>query len=159
MELLSEGLAPSAGSLTETIASKPRRQRRPAPSQSGQSSRRSESEFSSAINRTVRAASGDPIMQSILEDTARGTYQTMAAADRRNPAMASMEGGPGGLNLASMASAPLGSAGGAGAVAGANAMPEQLIMAAQDPINLFEQLAEGSSSKWAALAFTDHKPK
>jgi hypothetical protein len=145
VEILAEGLADSPGSLVESVQSA-----RSAKSSSMGLGKRSPLDevarprsasldrkvanrnFDQNVSQAVNHLTDDPVMRSILSDTARTTLQSVGNQDPRlgqNSAPASMTG-------------PNPSAG--------PTMPG-------DPAQIFEAISPGSSDKWAQLAFAPTK--
>lgn len=86
--------------------------------------------FERRVNEVASAMTSDPVLGSILADTAKTTLQEQAGADRQ---------GPGGMSMPTSA---------AGDHAARTA-------ASSDPMDLFSE----SSSKWADLAFSPGMPR
>ena len=78
VEILSEGLqnSDSAGTINESRSLVTSVQAAPTRRQkTSNQSKRANPKFDAAVNRNVSSLTDDPLMASIFEDTARGTYQ------------------------------------------------------------------------------------
>ncbi len=82
VEILSEGLASSGDIMVEASSRKPTRTNRAAPAKAKRKPVLDEVKFNDAANARAASITNDPIMQSILADTARSTLQEQAQADR-----------------------------------------------------------------------------
>lgn len=82
VEILSEGLASSGDIMVEASSRKPTRSNRAVPAKAKRNPALDEVKFNDAANARAASITNDPIMQSILADTARSTLQEQAQADR-----------------------------------------------------------------------------
>ena len=90
VELLSEGLASSGDIMVEAAVKKPTRTNRAASGKAQRSRALDEVKFNNAAQAKAESITDDPVMQSILADTARSTLQEQTQADR-GPGSASMQ--------------------------------------------------------------------
>ena len=82
VEILSEGLSSSGDVMVEATAKKPTRTNRAAPAVKKRNPALDQVKFDNAAHSRAASITDDPIMQSILADTAKTTLQEMAQADR-----------------------------------------------------------------------------
>lgn len=82
VEILSEGLASSGDIMVEATTQKPTRTNRAAPKKVKRNPALDEAKFNNAAEQRAAALTDDPIMRSILADTAKSTLQEQAQADR-----------------------------------------------------------------------------
>ena len=82
VEILSEGLASSGDIMVEAPTKKPTRTNRAAPAVKKRNPALDQVKFDNAAHSRAASITDDPIMQSILADTAKTTLQEMAQADR-----------------------------------------------------------------------------
>lgn len=82
VEILSEGLASSGDIMVEATTKKPTRTNRAASAKAKRKSVMDEATFNNAAMTKAASITDDPIMQSILADTAKTTLQEQAHADR-----------------------------------------------------------------------------
>jgi len=144
VEILAEGLSESSEALTETIhksaesrrgmglghrdqhvVENMNRKRRTAALDTPIVPNES---FEENVQNAVETLSADPLMQEILSDTARGSLQRTSQVDQALGSTQLSEGSRG-------------------------PNPTSGPQMAGDPAAIFEQIAPGSSSKWADLAF------
>ena len=90
MEILTEGLASSDSSLTENIRpSKKRASRRPAVHRAPVDT----VSFNTSVDQTVSRVTDDPLMASILADTAKTTFQEQIGADSASSGLVAPDAG------------------------------------------------------------------
>ena len=82
VEILSEGLSSSADIMVEATTKKPTRTNRAAPAATKRNPALDQVKFDNAAHSRAASLTDDPVMQSILADTAKTTLQEMAQADR-----------------------------------------------------------------------------
>jgi len=82
VEILSEGLSSSGDIMVEASSKKPTRTNRTAPTKAKRKPSIDENTFNNAAQTKAASITDDPIMQSILADTAKTTLQEQAQADR-----------------------------------------------------------------------------
>jgi hypothetical protein len=140
IEILAEGLSESSATLTESIRESPRQEmglgRRAQPVINKMQRRTAaldtpivpNENFDDNVKHAVEALSADPLMQEILSDTARGSLQRASQVDQSLGSTQLSEGGQ-------------------------HHNPTAGPQIPGDPAAIFEQIAPGSSSKWAELAF------
>ena len=90
VEILSEGLASSGDIMVEAPSRSTTRSNRAAPAKAKRNPALDQTKFNKAAHARAASITNDPIMQSILADTAKTTLQEQAKADR-NPGGASMQ--------------------------------------------------------------------
>jgi len=142
IEILAEGLSDSPGALREAVGEhrpdqRSSRMHTARQEHNPQQQRRTTAldtpvipnpNFEENVQNAVASLSSDPIMQEILRDTARGSLQRVSQSDSAL----------GSVTLSEGSQRPNPTAG------------PQL---QGDPVDIFEQISPGSSSKWADLAF------
>ena len=82
VEILSEGLSSSADIMVEATTKKSTRTNRAAPAATKRNPALDQVKFDNAAHNRAASLTDDPVMQSILADTAKTTLQEMAQADR-----------------------------------------------------------------------------
>lgn len=98
VEILSEGLASSGDIMVESTTKKPTRTNRAASKKTQRNPALDEVKFNTAAEQRAAALTDDPIMRSILADTAKSTLQEQAQADRGRGA-SMQETAPTGKNI------------------------------------------------------------
>ena len=99
VEILSEGLASSGDIMVEATTKKPTRTNRTAPVKAKRNPALDEVKFNNAAEQRAASITSDPVMQSILADTARSTLQEQSQADRRRGAASMQETAAPGKNI------------------------------------------------------------
>ncbi len=143
IEILAEGIASSPAALTESVESRVAMRgpslgtneallHRPRSAALDTPRQIPNPNFDRNVETAVNQITSDPILQEILSDTARGSLQNLGAQDSALGSNALA--GPGGQ--ASPTSGPTMNG---------------------DPSRVFDQIAPGSSEKWAHLAFASKK--
>lgn len=102
VEILVEGLSDETPLVEMTKKRKRRAKKRRKSRKSAdhtlfnaESDNRDEKRFENAVNESVQRISSDPVMQSILGDTARTTYQEQMGHEMRNPGAMTVVGSDG----------------------------------------------------------------
>ena len=140
VEILQEGLA-SPDNIVESSTRRTQRNRttrrkvdsqpkRPAYLDNIQYGMSKNSKFEKSVDQVTKSMTQDPVLSSILADTAMTTLQEQAGAESRSP---------GGMQIPTSAAGDLAAK----------------TMSQLDPTDVFAE----SSDKWAALAFSDSGPK
>lgn len=147
VEILAEGLADSSDALTESVQASAARSARSTsmglgrrtnldeavrPRSASLDRKVSNKNFEQNVSQAVNHLTDDPVMRSILSDTARTTLQAVGNQDPRlgqNTAPSSMVG----------------------------PQPDMGPTIPGDPAQIFESISPGSSDKWAQLAFAPPK--
>ena len=99
VEILSEGLASSNDIMVEASSKKPTRTNRVTPAKAKRNPALDEVKFNDAAQARAASITNDPIMQSILADTAKSTLQEQVRADRGQGAVSMQETAAPGKNI------------------------------------------------------------
>ena len=99
VEILSEGLASSNDIMVEASSKKPTRTNRVTPTKAKRNPALDEVKFNDAAQARAASITNDPIMQSILADTAKSTLQEQVRADRGQGAVSMQETAAPGKNI------------------------------------------------------------